>query len=65
MRHLCPKEMDTIQKPLLDRAEAAVERTRWAYQQLEKKGANLTKANINIQVAVAPLKNKTKLKKNK
>ena len=65
MRHLCPKELDTIQKPLLDRAKAAAERTRWAYQQLVKNAANLAKANANIRVAVAPLKNKTKLKKNK
>ena len=65
MRHLCPEELDTIQKPLLDRAKAAVERTRWAYQQLGKNAANLAKANANIRVAVAPFKNKTKLKKNK
>jgi hypothetical protein len=35
MRHLCPEELDTIQKPLLDRGKAALERTKWAYQQLK------------------------------
>ena len=56
MRHLCPEELDTIQKPLLDRAKAAVERTRWAYQQLEENPDHLAQSNANIQVAVAPLK---------
>jgi len=65
MRHLCPKELDTIQQPLLERAKASVERTRWAYQQLKENPNNLTQANANIRVSAAPLNKKTKLKKNK
>ena len=52
MKHLCPEEQDTIQKPLLDRAQAAVERTRWAYKQLEEKHENLSNANAKIRVKI-------------
>ena len=60
MRHLCPKEIDTIQKPMLDYAKAAAERTRWAYQQLKKNSYNLARANNNIRVSVKSLRNKKK-----
>lgn len=59
MIHLCPKKLETIQKPLLDRAGAAVERTRWAYQQLEENSINFSQANSNIIVSVPSL-NKNK-----
>jgi len=56
MIHLCPNELDTIQRPLLDRAKASVERTRWAYQQLKENQVHFAKANTNIRVTVASLK---------
>lgn len=62
MKHLCPKELDTIQKPMLNYSQAAAEKTRWAYQQLKENSNNLKYANDNIKVSDKSLKNKIKKK---
>lgn len=52
MKHLCHKESNTIQKPLLDYSKAAAERTRWAHKKLKNKNFNLRNANNDIRVSI-------------
>ena len=56
MRHLCPDECDTLQQPVLDRAEAAHERTLWGYQQEEENPESMQHINAHIKVPVVPLR---------
>ena len=50
MKHLCPEENDTIQKPLLNKSNLAVKRTRWAYKLLRKKFNKLSYVNKKIKI---------------
>lgn len=50
MKHLCPDELDTFQKPLLKKAKAAALRTRWAYQKLKKTPYGLRNINSKIKI---------------
>ncbi|MEM7536385.1 MAG: phytanoyl-CoA dioxygenase family protein [Chloroflexota bacterium] len=52
MRHLCPDEQDTLQQPVLDRAEASRERTRWGFQQLAENPDELAEANAHVRVSI-------------
>ena len=52
MRHLCPDERDTLQQPVLDRADAAGLRTTAGFQQLESDPDSLAQANAHIRVAI-------------
>ena len=54
MRHLCPDEHDTLQQPVLDRAEAAHLRTRTGFQQEKDNPDCLAKANAHIRVPLRP-----------
>ena len=54
MRHLCPTEKDTLQQPVLDRAQAAHKQNRWGYQQLEEHPDTVTKLNTHIRVDIKP-----------
>jgi hypothetical protein len=54
MRHLCPDEQDTIQQPVLDRAEAAHLNGESGFKQLVDKPDSLTEANAHIKVMVSP-----------
>ena len=51
MRHLCPKEEDTIDKLMLEYSNLASERTKWAYLQLKENPYNLAHANDKIIVS--------------
>ena len=50
MKHLCPQELNTIQKPLLNFSKAAAKRTKWAHKKLNRKNFNLRSTNNNIKV---------------
>ena len=50
LRHLCPDERDTLQPPVLERAGAAAQRTRWGFEQLAEDAEDRTKANAHIRV---------------
>ena len=52
MRHLCYEELDTFHKPLLKKAKAAAERTRWAYQKLKKNPYGLSNINSKIKIKI-------------
>ena len=52
MRHVCPDERDTLQQPVLDRAEAASRRTRLGFQKLEEDADALAGANAHIRVPI-------------
>ena len=52
MRHLCPDEHDTLQAPVLERANQAGLRTRFGFQQLEEDPDSLADANAHIRVPV-------------
>jgi ectoine hydroxylase-related dioxygenase (phytanoyl-CoA dioxygenase family) len=52
MRHLCPDERDTLQQPVLDRADAAGQRTTAGFEQLESDPDVLAQANAHIRVAI-------------
>ena len=54
MRHLCPDEQDTLQQPVLDRAEAAGVVTQTGYDQLEDNPDSLARANAHIRVPLGP-----------
>ena len=54
MRHLCPDEQDTIQQPVLDRAEAAHKKGELGFRQLSDKPDSLRDANAHIKVMVSP-----------
>jgi ectoine hydroxylase-related dioxygenase (phytanoyl-CoA dioxygenase family) len=56
MRHLCHKELNTIQKSLLNQSKAAAKRTRWAHKKLKNKNFDLRTANDNIEVSIPNLK---------
>ncbi len=53
MRHLCPDERDTLQQPVLDRAEAAHARTLWGLKQEEENPESVQNVNAHIKVPVA------------
>ncbi|MBE84968.1 MAG: hypothetical protein CME21_20620 [Gemmatimonadetes bacterium] len=50
-RHVCPDERDTLQEPVLDRAQAAQERNNFGWQQFEQNRASLKDANAHVRVA--------------
>jgi ectoine hydroxylase-related dioxygenase (phytanoyl-CoA dioxygenase family) len=52
MRHLCPTEKDTLQQPVLDRAQAAHKQNHWGYQQLEEHPDTVAKLNSHIRVDI-------------
>lgn len=52
MRHLCPDERDTLQPSVLERAEAAGQRTRAGFQQLEENAEGRVEANAHIRVPI-------------
>ncbi|MEM7133017.1 MAG: phytanoyl-CoA dioxygenase family protein [Chloroflexota bacterium] len=54
MRHLCPDEQDTLQQPVLERANASSDRTRWGFQQLEENPNGLAQANDHVRVTIGP-----------
>ena len=56
MRHLCPDEHDTLQQPVLDRAEAAGVVTRTGFEQLQDNPDSLAGANAHIRVPLGPAK---------
>ena len=50
MRHLCPDERDTLQQPVLDRAQAAGQRNQLGFRKLEEDPDSLAEANAHIRV---------------
>ena len=54
MRHLCPAERDTLQQPVLDRAQAAALRNRLGFQKLAEDPESLAQANAHIRVPIRP-----------
>ena len=50
MRHLCPDEQDTLQQPVLDRAEAARLRAKAGFLKELDDPDNLLDANAHIRV---------------
>ena len=52
MRHLCPDVHDTLQEPVLNRANEAALRTREGFRQLEEDPDSLAEANAHIRVPV-------------
>ncbi len=54
MRHLCPTEKDSLQQPVLDRAQAAREQDRWGYRLLEEHPEKVADANSHIHVDIDP-----------
>ena len=53
MRHLCPDERDTLQQPVLDRAEAARLRAVAGFRKEQEDPDNLDVANAHIRVPLA------------
>ncbi|NKB72875.1 MAG: hypothetical protein GKR89_37880 [Candidatus Latescibacteria bacterium] len=54
MRHLCPDEQDTLQQPVLDRAQAARDRNQLGFGKLEEDPDSLEGANDHIRVPIRP-----------
>lgn len=52
LRHCCPDVPDTLQPPVLDRAAAAAERTRWGFEQLRQRPDDLGDDNAHIHVTI-------------
>lgn len=52
MRHVCPDERDTLQQPVLDRANAAGRQNRLGFEKLEEGAEGLVNANAHIRVPV-------------
>jgi hypothetical protein len=53
MRHLCPDERDTLQQPVLDRAEAARLRAKAGFQEENNNPDTVQYANAHIRVSLA------------
>ena len=54
MRHLCPTQKDVLQAPVLDRAKAADERTKWGFRLTKEQPENVVSANEHIKVHIRP-----------
>ena len=52
LRHVCPDERDTLQASVLERAEAAGQRTAAGFRQLEEDVEGRVQANAHIRVPV-------------
>lgn len=50
MRHVCVDERDTLQQPVLDRANAAARRTILGFEKLEERAEGLVDANAHVRV---------------
>ncbi len=58
LRHCCMEVPDTLQKPVLDRAAAAAERTRWGFEQLKARPHDVANDNAHIMVSIYDNQNK-------
>ncbi|MDE0024622.1 MAG: phytanoyl-CoA dioxygenase family protein [Spirochaetaceae bacterium] len=54
MRHLCPDEHDTLQRPVLDRAAAAARCARDARERAREDPASVARSNSHIRVRIEP-----------
>ena len=54
VRHLCPEIEDSAQSPMLERAQAASDRTTWGFAQQQADPANVFTSNADIHVPIAP-----------
>ena len=54
MRHLCPSQKDVLQQPVLVRAKAADERTKWGFRLTKEHPEKVASANDHIKVRIKP-----------
>ncbi len=52
MRHVCAEVEDTLQPEVLERASAALERTRWGLRFLEERPDQVAARNEHIRVRI-------------
>ena len=52
LRHVCPTEADSLQQPVLDRAQAAAERNQWGFRFLAEHPDEVAEGNKNIRVDI-------------
>ncbi len=52
LRHVCPTEADSLQQPVLDRAQAAAEQNQWGFLYLEEHPDEVAEANSDVHVDI-------------